>query len=195
MVTSILPLYLSPFHSFSLSPSQISHSSNARHCLRAVDVFVSLFRSFISVQRRLEIEAGEPVSFNFYSSSASAFERLAAAGMAQQLHMLIRWLRGKCLEVLGQQWDWSVKSEVHSSMPWISRPQYWVWILLSEPVSRSLHTVFCSFTFFLGFASSVWTYTVNKLWHFLNLIPLGNNRYTTASQNKYTKYTVELSSK
>lgn len=62
--------------------------------------FAHLFRS-----RGFEIEAGEPVSFNFYSSSASAFERLAAAEMAQQLHMLIRWLRGKRLEVSGQQWD------------------------------------------------------------------------------------------
>lgn len=52
--------------------------------------FAHLFRS-----RGFEIEAGEPVSFNFYSSSASDFERLAAAEMAQQLHMLIRWLRGK----------------------------------------------------------------------------------------------------
>lgn len=150
LVTSIFPLYLSPFHSFSLPPSQICHSSNARHSPRAVDVFVSPFRSFISVQRLWDWSGGTSFnfSFNFYSSSASAFERLAAAEMAQQLHMLIRWLRGKRLEVSGQQWDWSVKSEVHSSMPWISRPQYWVWILLSEPVSRSLHTVFCSFAFF-----------------------------------------------
>lgn len=130
----------------SFSSLSLSHSSNACHSLRAerrgcwcfcFSVCLICFCPEASGLKR------RTVSFNFYSSSAwlSRGGRLAVAEMAQQLHMHIRWLRGKCLKVLSLSMVWSAQS-----MHFISRPKCSKCFLLSETIPCLLYIALLPFS-------------------------------------------------